>query len=179
MSQQPQQTEITFQTASGALPVRRTGERLAMEFPVRQLSTFSDLNLLRECLGVDVLEATVAGPTVLAVVQDQETVSGIKPDLAKIANLPFNALVPTAIGANADFVSRFFGPRIGIPEDPVTGAAHTGLAPFWSARLGKDKLHARQLSARGGQLWCDVSTERVVLTGLAESFAQGELSLEL
>ena len=171
----PNQSELSFETRSGNLVVRKTEKLLAMDFPTRQLREFDDVLTLSQCLNVEVLEAVVAGPTVLAVVRDEAIVRGIHPDLERIKTLPFNALIPTAVGSDIDFVSRFFGPKIGIPEDPVTGAAHTGLAPYWAQRLGKRSLRAKQLSSRGGAISCRVQNDRVVLSGLAELFATGEL----
>ncbi len=125
-----EQATMSFHTHSGKLVVHKYGEQITMDFPARQLSKFHDLETLEQRLQVKVKNAVIAGPTILAVVEDEATVANIQPDLDQIAQLPFNAVIPTAIGNAVDFVSRFFGPRIGIPEDPVTGAAHTGLASF-------------------------------------------------
>lgn len=172
----PDQDSVVFETRSGLLPVRKEGELLAMDFPARQVSAYDgNTGELARCLNTDVVEAAVAGPTVLAVVSNDDVLRGISPDLERIAALPFNALIPTAPGSKVDFVSRFFGPSLGIPEDPVTGAAHTGLAPFWSQRLQKTKLSAKQLSPRGGSIYCEVLNDRVVLSGQTEEFASGQL----
>lgn len=174
----PDQDALAFETRSGSLSVRREDGRVAMNFPGREVSAYDgNTDDLVLCLDTPILETAVAGPTILAVVRDEETVRRISPDLERIAALPFNALIPTAEGSEVDFVSRFFGPRIGIAEDPVTGAAHTGLAPFWSQRLAKTALKAKQLSSRGGSINCAVSDDRVILSGQTEMFATGEFHL--
>ena len=169
---------VEFETRSGRLAVVRDGDWLATDFPARAIERYEgSLEVLSDCLDVDVQAAAIAGPTLLAVLGGAAHVAAVTPDLDRIAELPFNALIPTAADEEVDFVSRFFGPRIGIPEDPVTGAAHTGLAPFWSARLGRKRLDARQLSTRGGALRCEVRGDRVVLGGRTERFAEGSLTL--
>jgi predicted PhzF superfamily epimerase YddE/YHI9 len=97
--------------------------------------------------------------------------------MAKIAALDRMAVIATARGGDCDFVSRFFAPGIGIPEDPVTGSAHCTLVPFWSSRLGKTRLFARQLSARGGELWCEDRGERVAIAGRAVLYLEGTIEL--
>ena len=174
-STRPDRSELDFETRSGKLTVRKDGHLLAMDFPARQLRAFGDIHELSQCLNTEVLGAVTAGPTVIAVVRDEATVADIRPDLKRIKALQFNALIPTATGSDVDFVSRFFGPKIGIPEDPITGAAHTGLAPYWSRRLGKSSLRAKQLSPRGGFISCMLQDDRVELSGSAEVFATGVL----
>ena len=99
----------------------------------------------------------------------------IRPDLRLLETLHPAGVAITAPGEDADFVSRYFAPSYGIPEDPVTGSTHCSLAPYWAQRLGKTTLHARQVSERGGELWCEVSGERVILKGNAVLTLRGEL----
>ena len=94
-------------------------------------------------------------------------VRALRPDFAALATLEQYGTIATAPGDDCDFVSRFFAPRVGVPEDPVTGSAHCMLTPYWANRLGKNKLHARQLSARGGELWCELAGDRVKIAGQA------------
>ena len=94
-----------------------------------------------------------------------------------LKRLDLMGVIVTAPGSDTDFVSRVFAPKVGIPEDPVTGAAHCVLTPYWAARLGKNKLHARQISARGGELFCELRNDRVILAGRAIQFLQGEISV--
>jgi predicted PhzF superfamily epimerase YddE/YHI9 len=111
------------------------------------------------------------------VYESQETIRRIAPDFAVLGKLhPFGVAV-TAPGKDADFVSRYFAPSYGIPEDPVTGSTHCSLAPYWGKRLGKKELHARQVSARRGDLWCELSGERVMIKGKAVLTLEGSMSL--
>lgn len=103
----------------------------------------------------------------------------LRPNMAGIAATGIHGVVATAPGDDCDFVSRFFAPAAGVPEDPVTGSAHTRLTPFWSARLGKTSLFARQVSARGGELWCSLSAdqERVHIAGTARLYLEGTIEI--
>ncbi|MGA7402428.1 MAG: PhzF family phenazine biosynthesis protein, partial [Candidatus Sulfotelmatobacter sp.] len=110
-----------------------------------------------------------------AVYETEEEVKRIKPDLRLLEKVhPFGVAI-TAPGSDCDFVSRYFAPSYGIPEDPVTGSTHCSLAPYWAERLGKTSLHARQVSERGGELWCEVKGDRVILKGNAVLTLRGEL----
>jgi len=111
------------------------------------------------------------------VYESEDQVQNARPDLPTLERLhPFGVAV-TAPGKQADFVSRYCAPSYGIPEDPVTGSTHCSLAPYWSERLKKSRMHARQLSARGGELWCEPAGERVILTGQAVLYMQGTISI--
>jgi len=105
----------------------------------------------------------------------EEDVRNIHPELRLLEKLHPAGVAITSPGENSDFVSRYFAPSYGIPEDPVTGSTHCSLAPYWARRLGKTSLHARQVSERGGELWCDVKGERVILKGNAVLTLTGEL----
>jgi len=101
----------------------------------------------------------------------------MKPDFMKMAAIKTRGIIVTAPGTNCDFVSRFFAPAFGINEDPVTGSAHTALAPYWAKRLNKSRLTAQQLSKRGGILWCEVHGDRVNISGNAVKFMEGEITV--
>jgi len=112
----------------------------------------------------------------LLLVDSEEQVKNLRPDLSLISKLPdCYALIVTAKGEQADFVSRFFAPNAGIPEDPVTGSSHCTLIPFWAQRLKKEKLVARQFSKRGGTLYCECRDDRVTIAGKATLYLQGEI----
>jgi predicted PhzF superfamily epimerase YddE/YHI9 len=128
-------------------------------------------------LGVRPLELLVADDY-LAVYDSEATVRSISPDQGLLSRLGLRGVIVTAPGTEVDFVSRFFAPRFGIPEDPVTGSAHCELAPYWSRRLGKDILNARQVSKRGGDVTCEVRADRVFLTGNAVTFMEAEIAVE-
>ena len=156
----PHLKSVTFHTRSGALVVARNGVgddmRLEMNFPVYQSDEQPAPPILADALGVDVLEYRMApwGSEFngMAVVADQATVEALQPDIALIERLDVHGLVVTAPGIESDCASRYFAPRAGIKEDPVTGSAHCMIVPYWADRLGKSELHARQVSARGGSL---------------------------
>jgi len=115
----------------------------------------------------------------MAVLEHAEQVKTLKPDIARIAALPFRSLIVTARGVagDADFVSRHFAPKMGVPEDPVTGSAHCVLAPYWADRLGQSKLFARQLSTRGGELWIENRGGRVHISGHCAAVLEGAITL--
>lgn len=113
----------------------------------------------------------------MAVLAEAGQVRELFPDLEAVRRLPRPGLVVTAPGEAVDFVSRFFAPALGVPEDPVTGSAHCALVPYWAERLGRPDLHARQLSRRGGELFCSLESGRVILAGRARTFLTGEIHL--
>ncbi len=157
---------IVFETQSGELVVKRHGKLYEMDFPAQPPLACPIPDTLVKGLGQTPLEVLVAADY-LAIFDCEETVRAIVPDHAILGRLERRGVIVSAPGRNVDFVSRFFAPRYGIPEDPVTGSAHCELAPYWAKRLGKDSLVARQLSRRGGNLLCELKGDRVVLCGAA------------
>ena len=166
---------VTFHTRSGPLAVSRDGVRLVMDFPA-QPPTEAEIGNVTDALGVEP-EAVLAAPYAMAVIDSEETVRAIRPDFARIAALDIPELIVTAPGRDCDFVSRFFAPASGIDEDPVTGSAHCILIPYWSRRLGKTELFARQVSSRGGALWCALKADRVAISGHATLYLEGTITL--
>ena len=166
---------ITFHTRSGPLTVARDGARLAMDFPARPPEE-AEVGDVTAALGARP-EAVLAAPYAMAVMDSEETVRAIRPDFARIAALDIPELIVTAPGRDCDFVSRFFAPAAGIDEDPVTGSAHCILIPYWSQRLGKTELFARQVSSRGGALWCALKSDRVSISGYATLYLEGTITL--
>ncbi|MDX1802447.1 MAG: PhzF family phenazine biosynthesis protein [Alcanivorax sp.] len=167
---------IRFETASGPLYVSRSGAGLAMDFPARPGQPVTDMRPYENALQLPVREVWQARDT-LVIVDSEHQVRELVPDLAAIAALDTFALMVSAPGEHCDFVSRFFAPRQGITEDPVTGSAHCTLTPYWAHRLAKTQLHARQLSARGGELLCTLDGDRVRLEGQARCYLKGEILL--
>ena len=166
---------INFSSASGPLCASRQADRLALDFPARPAHVATDLiPTLASALGSIPAEAHSAQAT-MAVFNTEEEVRALRPDMAQVARVPTHGIVATAPGRQADFVSRFFAPRLGIPEDPVTGATHCTLAPYWSRRLGKKQLYAQQLSNRGGELWCEDRGNRVSIAGHCALYLSGEI----
>ncbi len=159
----------------GDLPVEREGSLYHLEFPSLPPDPLDPpAGLAAALAGAEPLEVHAAGPLVV-LLRDEEAVRAAAPDLAAVASLPFHGLVLTAPGRACDFVSRYFVPQAGIPEDPATGSSHCVLAPFWAARLGKPLLRARQVSRRGGEILCEVRGDRVRLGGGAVLYLEGRI----
>jgi PhzF family phenazine biosynthesis protein len=172
---------VRFETKfHGTLTVKKAGEFLVMDFPALFPQPCADPpDIWREVLAMPSLPSEVveADETYILIVDRPETVLNVRPNFAVLRNLHPYVVALTARGDDVDFVSRYFAPSYGIPEDPVTGSAHCMLAPYWAKRLGKPKLHARQLSERGGELWCEVAEDRVLLKGKAVLTLEGSLSI--
>ncbi len=167
---------VIFETRSGKLFVEKQGEALVMDFPARPPVPVDPPPALIAGLGRRPVEV-LAADDYLAVFDSEADIRAIVPDQALLGSLDRRGVIVTAPGADADFVSRFFAPKFGIPEDPVTGSAHCTLAPYWIARLGKNFLRAKQLSRRGGSLDCTLQAGRVLLSGHAITFMKAEISL--
>jgi PhzF family phenazine biosynthesis protein len=172
----PDRRTVTFQSRSGLLSVTREGDELAMALPRRDPSPCAAPAELAAALGRAVDEV-LAARDYLVVLAHEEEVRVLRPDLARVAALDRHAVIVTAPGSDCDFVSRFFAPQVGVPEDPVTGSAHCTLVPFWAGRLGKTHLRARQLSARGGELRCELRPTEVVIAGGAVPYLVGTIEI--
>jgi PhzF family phenazine biosynthesis protein len=146
-----------------------------MDFPARPPTPCALPDLLAEGLGRRPLDV-LAADDYLAVFDSEVTVRAITPNQALLGQLDLRCVVITAPGTEVDFVSRVFGPKFGIPEDPVTGSAHCELAPYWANKLGKTILSARQVSKRGGNLTCEVKADRVMLSGSAVTVMEAEIA---
>jgi PhzF family phenazine biosynthesis protein len=167
---------VRFHTKSGELSVERRGDLLAMEFPARPGAPCKTPITLIEALGTSPGECFLARDY-LAVFESEDSVKAITPKMDKLAALDSLGVIVTARGTRSDFVSRFFAPKVGVPEDPVTGSAHCTLIPYWAAKLGKSKLHALQLSERGGELFCELREDKVSIAGRAVAYLEGTINL--
>ena len=175
----PDATSIRFDTRrSGSLTVERTEDGYAMDFPAVPGRKMAVAPALTEALGVEPSSAYESTKW-MAVLPDEAAVRSVRPDMARIAELDCLGVIVTAAGDEVDFVSRFFAPRAGVPEDPVTGSAHCVLAPYWDDRLGRSgaPMTARQVSSRVGDIGCRVSGDRVVLSGQAVTVIRGKLRI--
>lgn len=168
---------IRFDTRSGRLTCYKDGRFVHLDFPAASLSTAAVTKELVEALGVEPTLVRETDNKLLALLESDRVLRNLTPDFSTLAGLPCDGVIVTARSADAefDFVSRFFAPAIGINEDPVTGAAHCCLGPFWAARLGTDAMTAYQASARGGVVKLRVSGERVDLGGMAVTVSRGSL----
>ncbi len=165
---------ITFDTRSGALTVRKEGDFLTLDLPALPPRPCPYPPLLVKALGEMPLEVLCSNDY-LVVYGSEETIVNLQPNLALLQQLDLRGVIVTARGEGVDFVSRFFAPKLGIAEDPVTGSAHCTLLPYWCEKLGRQKLTARQLSYRGGYLEGELRGERVLLAGRAITYLQGTI----
>lgn len=167
---------LRFATRSGELRVTRNGDELAMDFPARQPERCEPPSGMLSALGIE--NAQVFGTDdYIVLVEDEAQVAALAPDFARLRGLPKRGIAVTARSTRFDFVSRWFGPNVGVNEDPVTGSAHTSLAPLWAERLGKSQLTAEQGGTRKGQLRCELQGDRVIISGKAVLYMQGVIYL--
>jgi PhzF family phenazine biosynthesis protein len=175
---EPGRADVVFESASGPLMVRRTQGGYVMNFPSRHPVPTMPPSNLAEALGTVPVEVLSDTFNYIAVLKDAQTVRDLSPDISAIARLDHAGVVVTAPGdASYDFVSRYFAPAKGIPEDPVTGGAHCGLTPYWAARLNKKSLFAFQASRRGGELVCQLLDDRVELVGACVFYLEGKVMI--
>jgi len=168
--------ELLFTTRSGFLKAARKDGMLELDFPSRPPLPSPRHETLVLALGVEPLEILKSRDYV-AVFKTESDVAALRPNFKLVAELDALGLIVTAPGDNCDFVSRFFAPQAGVDEDPVTGSAHSSLIPFWSKRLKKKELRARQISKRGGELFCRDLGERVGIAGRATTYLKGEIEV--
>lgn len=171
---------IRFESRSGPLDVMQTGGRLSMDFPALKMTAVaSPPALLIEGLGAAPSEVfrVTEDTNYFAIYGSEEEVRAIEPDLARLEQLHPYGVAISAPGKNSDCVTRYFAPSYGIPEDPVTGSIHCALVPYWSNRLNKKNICARQLSRRGGELLCSPLGNRVRISGYATKYLEGVICL--
>ena len=175
---EPRRDGVSFRTMkTGTLVVSRSGDMLAMDFPARPAAPVEPPPDLLAALGGAPREVLRARDH-LVVYGSAAEVAALDPDLAALAKVDCWAAIATAPGEDGiDFVSRFFAPAQGVPEDPVTGSSHCTLVPYWAGRLGKTKLEARQLSRRGGALSCALDGDRVSIAGRAVLYLEGQIEV--
>jgi PhzF family phenazine biosynthesis protein len=175
-SLKPSASSVRFETKSGILMVSRQGDLFSLDFPARPPFECEVYPELITALGGEP-ETILAARDYLAIYRSEDEVRALQPNMDMLARIDRFAVIVTAPGKQVDFVSRFFAPAKGIPEDPVTGSAHCTLIPYWSERLGKNKLCANQVSPRGGELWCEHRGDRVTISGKAVQFFEGTICL--
>jgi PhzF family phenazine biosynthesis protein len=166
---------IRFHSRSGVLTVTQRDDVFTLDFPSRPPAPCAVPDALARGLGAKPLEMLKARDY-FCIFATEGDVRSLKPDFALFGALDEKVIV-TAPGVDCDFVSRFFAPTAGVPEDPVTGSSHCTLIPYWASRLGKPKLFARQVSRRGGELFCELSGDRVLIGGKAVLYSRGQIEL--
>jgi PhzF family phenazine biosynthesis protein len=174
----PGRRRVVFHTASGPLTVERNGDRFVMDFPTRPPRPVETPVGLEAALGARAVEVLDDGFNLIAVLESAAAVRALAPDFRALARLGAAGVAVTAAGDEGyDCVSRYFAPAKGIDEDPVTGGAHCGLAPYWAARLGQPEIRAFQASPRGGEMVCRVRGDRVDLEGTCRFYMEGEVEV--
>jgi len=173
----PDSRKVDFHSNSGPLSVTRNGELLALNFPAQPPKPCEAPAALLEGLRKEPSEV-LCSEDFLVVYPTERDIVQLQPDFAQLNKLGLRGVIVTAKGDKADFVSRFFAPTFGINEDPVTGSAHCELMPFWAERMQKDELHALQLSKRGGELFCKMTGDRVIISGQAVEYLKGTMTIE-
>ena len=169
-------TSLNFQTKSGKLVVNLEVNRLTLDFPSRPAIPCPIPESLIEGLG-QIPDQVLLARDYLVVYSTEKIVKSLKPKMDSFLDFDALGVIATARGENSDFVSRFFAPKVGVPEDPVTGSAHCTLIPYWSQELGKKQLHALQVSSRGGELFCEDFGDRVKISGEAVLYCEGAIYL--
>lgn len=173
---EPERKSVVFHSASGLLAVKRAAAGYIMDFPVRLSEQVPTPPGLAEALGVVPTEVFVNDFNYMAVLTSAEVLRNISPEMSSLAKMDRDGMIVTAKGDGSyDFVSRYFAPAKGIPEDPVTGSAHCMLAPYWAKRLGKTAFRAFQASQRGGEIICRLMGNRVELEGTCIFYMEGEM----
>lgn len=168
----PSRDHVSFTSKSGLLNVKRENHRISMDFPSHVPEPCSAPDNLLDGLRImpqDVLRSR----DYLVIYDSEEKITSLQPDMEKLKELDRLGVIASAPGTDCDFVSRFFAPGVGIPEDPVTGSAHCTLIPYWAKKTGTTTLYARQLSKRGGELFCELLRDRVSIAGNAVTYLQG------
>lgn len=163
---------LRFETKSGELTVEKIGDRLVLDFPSRPAAPCEIPAGLIEAIGRTPISVARARDYML-IYETEDDVRSIEPNFAEILKINTHAVIVTAPGKDCDFVSRFFAPEVGVFEDPVTGSAHCTLIPYWAERLGKTEMFARQVSPRGGELFCELKGDRVKIGGNAVLYMDG------
>jgi PhzF family phenazine biosynthesis protein len=166
-----------FSARSGKLSVKKTGRKMSLDLPSDVFLEIPISNSMLRCFKEPPIKAFKGKTDLMLVFEDEQTIRELKPDLAAIKSLGGRGLIVTSKGDKTDFVSRFFAPQSGIAEDPVTGSAHTTLVPYWSGQLKKTRLSAAQVSVRGGELQCEISGDRIIVSGEARLYMKGEITL--
>ena len=171
----PSSDRISFNSNSGLLTVTRSDDLLTLDFPTWRAEACRTPEPLAKALGMAPVETLHSARDYMAVFDTERQVRELKPDMQGLYKLDHLGVIVTAKGTRSDFVSRYFTPRGGIDEDPVTGSAHSTLIPYWADRLKKSTLHALQISKRGGELYCQDHGDRVRIAGRAVMYLQGTI----
>lgn len=169
--------QISFESKSGPLTVKKNGDQFVLNFPAYKITAAEATNDVLAAIGKVPTEVLKMNNDLMLVYHDQATLQMIKPDFGKMKQCAARAVLVTAPGDEADFVYRFFAPKMGIDEDPATGSAQCSLIPYWTQRLNKNPLHSIQLSRRKGALKGELKNNRVEISGQAVLYLKGEIEV--
>jgi len=169
-------SQITFRSRSGKLTVVKERGLLSMDFPSQPPVPCAAPKELVDGLGKEPLEV-LCSEDYLAVFSSENDLIELNPDMGILRKVGLRGVIVTAQGKRVDFVSRFFAPKLGVDEDPVTGSSHCALTPYWANKLNKKELHAHQVSQRGGELFCRDCGHRVIISGRAVKFMEGSITI--
>jgi len=169
-------SHVSFHSKSGSLTVVKKDELLSMDFPSQPPVLCEAPKELLDGVGKEPLEV-LCSEDYVAVFSSENDIIELNPDMAILKKLDLRGVIVTARGKNVDFVSRFFAPKFGVNEDPVTGSAHCALTPYWANKMNKKNLHAYQVSQRGGELFCKDNGNRVIISGRAIQYMEGSITL--
>ena len=168
---------LEFESLSGILTVQKVAEKIQLDFPADFAQEVEPIDAFAEAFGAEPIQTLKGRTDYLLLFDSEETIKSFQPNIQLLLSTNARGIMVTAKGNEVDFVSRFFAPSVGVNEDPVTGSAHTTLIPYWANRLNKTAMTALQLSARGGQLWCTLSGDRVYIAGKAVTYLRGEIEV--
>ena len=169
---------IAFDSRSGPLTVTKDGQWLVLDFPAQPPTPCDVPQGIVQAFNIEPLECQKS-EDLIVLFEHESDIESAQPDFELIKKLDCRGVIITAKSSRYDFVSRFFAPRYGLPEDPVTGSAYTQLAPYWAAKMGKNKFHVKQLSARGGELTCELVDDRVYISGKAIKYLEGKIDIQV
>ena len=169
--------DIKFDSKSGVLTVSKNDDMYTLDFPADKLKKIDSKEILLDCFNISPQDMYQGKSDLLLVYKNQEEIEGLQVDFKLLSNVDTRGVIVTAEGNDVDFVSRFFAPRYGVDEDPVTGSAHTTLVKYWSEKLDKRELVAKQLSERGGKLYCVDHGDRVDISGEAVLYLEGTIDV--
>ena len=171
------ENEVSFMSASGELSVRKTDELYELNFPKDNIKKINLVDEVEDSIGIKPIETYIGDINLFALLDSEDDLRTLSPNFNKLINLEGQGLIVSSRSKEYDFVSRYFCPKYGINEDPVTGSAHTTLIPYWSEKLNSEELVAKQVSERGGVLYCKNKDTRVLIAGKAVLFMKGEIEL--
>ncbi len=170
------QNIIEFESKSGLLKVIKDNDNLILDFPAQPPTPCDTPQEIINALNITPIEC-LKSEDFIAVLNDESDVQNVEPDFEELKKLGLRGVIITAQSKKYDFIARCFFPGVGITEDPVTGSAYTQLAPYWATKLGKDIFNAKQLSARGGELTCELFDDRVLISGKAVKYLEGKINV--